>query len=100
MNRDCLDSSHNGLFQPVAGPVAARLWAVPAPSLHLCILPALVLYVLFLVYPTLNVFRMSLFDWNGLGNAPSFIGLDNFAAPCSRSHFLSGRLRTHCLSSS
>ena len=34
----------------------------------------------FLVYPTLNVFRMSLFDWNGLGNAPSFIGLDNFAA--------------------
>lgn len=50
------------------------------PFAALCILPALVLYVLFLVYPTLNVFRMSLFDWNGLGNAPSFIGLDNFAA--------------------
>jgi len=50
------------------------------PFAALCILPALVLYVLFLVYPTLNVFHMSLFDWNGLGNAPSFIGLDNFAA--------------------
>ncbi|MVZ80406.1 sugar ABC transporter permease, partial [Escherichia coli] len=49
------------------------------PFAALCILPALVLYVLFLVYPTLNVFRMSLFDWNGLGNAPSFIGLDSFA---------------------
>lgn len=44
----------------------------------ICILPALIFFTLFMVVPTFEVFRMSLFRWGGLSNTKSFIGFDNF----------------------
>lgn len=43
-----------------------------------CITPALLLLVLFIVIPTIEVFRMSLYNWGGFSNNKQFVGLDNF----------------------
>ena len=43
-----------------------------------CLLPALILFVTFMIYPTIEVFRMSLFRWGGFSNNKEFVGLDNF----------------------
>lgn len=40
-------------------------------------LPALILFGVFAIYPTLRVFQLSLFDYN-LTSPPVFIGLENF----------------------
>ncbi|NKF06509.1 sugar ABC transporter permease [Clostridium gasigenes] len=42
------------------------------------VIPALILFVVFMVIPTINVFWMSLFKWGGLTNNKKFVGLDNF----------------------
>ncbi|MEV4014107.1 sugar ABC transporter permease [Nonomuraea angiospora] len=44
-----------------------------------CLLPALVLFAVFMVVPTLNVFRMSLYTWSGFSPDMRFVGLANFA---------------------
>ena len=46
----------------------------------LCLAPAVVLYLVFMVWPTLDVFRMSLYQRSGVTGSSTFIGLDNFAA--------------------
>ena len=43
-----------------------------------CLLPALILFFTFLIYPTIEVFRMSMFKWGGFSNNQHFVGLDNF----------------------
>ena len=43
-----------------------------------CLSPALILFFTFLIYPTIEVFRMSLFRWGGFSNNKQFVGLDNF----------------------
>ena len=43
-----------------------------------CLLPALILFFTFLIYPTIEVFRMSLFKWGGFSSNQQFVGLDNF----------------------
>ena len=40
--------------------------------------PAFVLFLVFLVYPIARSVYYSLFNWNGLGPAVDFVGLDNF----------------------
>ena len=40
--------------------------------------PALILFFVFLVYPIFRSVYFSLFNWNGLGPAVNFVGLDNF----------------------
>ena len=40
--------------------------------------PALILFLLFVVYPIFRSIYFSLFDWNGLGPAVDFVGLENF----------------------
>jgi len=40
--------------------------------------PALILFLVFLVYPIFRSVYFSLFNWNGLGPAVDFVGLDNF----------------------
>ncbi len=42
------------------------------------ILPALILYTLFFVYPALEAFRVSLHDWTGFGGNMVYIGLGNY----------------------
>lgn len=42
------------------------------------LLPSLILFSVFVVYPIFRSLYFSMFDWNGLGPATDFIGLDNF----------------------
>lgn len=43
-----------------------------------CLTPAMVLFVVFMVVPTVNVFRMSLFRWGRFSPDQEFVGLNNF----------------------
>lgn len=43
-----------------------------------CVAPALLLYIVFMIIPTINVFRMSLYKWGGYSAEKTFVGLDNF----------------------
>lgn len=47
-----------------------------APAIFL--LPAVALLATFLVYPLIQSFRLSLLDWNGLGQNSLFVGLANW----------------------
>lgn len=42
------------------------------------VLPALIVYGLFVLYPTLSAFQLSLFDWSGRGVSMNFVGAANF----------------------
>lgn len=44
----------------------------------LCVLPATLLLLIFVVYPTIQVFYMSLFKMGGFSPTRTFVGLDNF----------------------
>ena len=44
----------------------------------LCVAPATILFFLFMVMPTLNVFRMSLFERGAYSPTETFVGLANF----------------------
>lgn len=44
----------------------------------ICLTPAIVLFFIFMVIPTINVFRMSLYKWGGYSANKQFVGLDNF----------------------
>ena len=46
--------------------------------IFLFLLPAIVLFLLFVIYPILQSIYYSLFNWKGFGPAVDFIGLDNF----------------------
>ena len=46
--------------------------------LALCIAPASILFFIFMILPTLNVFRMSLFQRGAYSPTETFVGLDNF----------------------
>lgn len=43
-----------------------------------CLAPAVVLFVVFLIIPTIDVFRMSLYKWGGYTDDKTFVGLQNF----------------------
>jgi len=45
--------------------------------------PALLVFLSFIVYPTLEAFYLSLFDWKGVGKNFNFIGLGNFQTALS-----------------
>ena len=44
----------------------------------LSLAPAVILFIIFMIIPTINVFWMSMFKWGGLVNNKKFVGLDNF----------------------
>jgi raffinose/stachyose/melibiose transport system permease protein len=46
--------------------------------IFLFLLPAIVLFLLFVVYPIFQSIYYSLFNWKGFGPAVDFVGLDNF----------------------
>jgi raffinose/stachyose/melibiose transport system permease protein len=55
-------------------------------TIHLFPLPALAVYIVFVVYPILAAFGYSFFDWKGLVKG-KFIGLDNFVSLFTREPF-------------
>ena len=48
--------------------------------LALCVAPAVILYFIFMILPTLNVFRMSLFQRGAYSPTETFVGISNFEA--------------------
>lgn len=48
--------------------------------LVLCLAPAVILYFVFMLLPTLNVFRMSLFERGAYSPTETFVGMANFDA--------------------
>lgn len=52
------------------------------------LLPLLILYTIFMVYPTINVFYESLFKTGGLSGNKTFVGLANFKLLFSDSNFI------------
>jgi ABC-type sugar transport system permease subunit len=47
-------------------------------SNYLFILPALVMFLTFNLYPYFKVFQLSLFKWNGISSHMKFVGMENF----------------------
>lgn len=58
---------------------------------YLYVLPAFVLYAIFIFVPILNTLRLSFFDWTGF-DAEKFIGLSNYIELAGDSTFLAGLL--------
>lgn len=44
----------------------------------ICALPASLMFLVFMLYPTIQVFRMSLYKWGGYTASKTFVGLNNF----------------------
>ena len=53
-----------------------------------CIIPALILFLIFMVYPIIKGFSMSFYSWSGLSDNAQFIGLENFKTLFSDAYFL------------
>ena len=56
--------------------------------LALCVAPAVILYTLFMILPTLNVFRMSLFERGAYSPNETFVGMSNFQALMKDAKFI------------
>ncbi|WP_246958068.1 sugar ABC transporter permease [Brachybacterium sp. Marseille-Q7125] len=63
-----------------SGPSRRRRRAATAPplSIYLFPLPALVVFVIFFMIPTLQAFQYAITDWNGYSADFNWVGLDNF----------------------
>lgn len=56
--------------------------------LFFCTFPALALFLIFMAYPTISVFVMSLYKWGGYTAAKTFVGLNNFRALMEDGRFI------------
>ena len=53
-----------------------------------CVAPAVILFTIFMVIPTLNVFRMALFRRSAYSPNEEFVGLENFVKLFSDANFI------------
>lgn len=53
-----------------------------------CLAPAVLLFCIFMLYPTISVFRMSLYKWGGFSDNKEFVGLNNFKILLTDENFL------------
>ncbi|MBD5150063.1 MAG: sugar ABC transporter permease [Oscillibacter sp.] len=60
----------------------------------LCVAPATILFFIFMVLPTLNVFRMSLFERGAYSPTETFVGLNNFKVLFKDAKFISAMQNT------
>lgn len=56
--------------------------------LLVCIAPAVILFVIFMIVPTMNVFRMSLYEKGAYSPDETFVGLKNFQVLFNDSNFI------------
>lgn len=56
--------------------------------IFLCAAPAVILFTLFMILPTINVFRMSLFKRSAYSPNEQFVGLENFTKLMSDANFI------------
>lgn len=62
--------------------------------LLLCIAPAVILFAVFMVLPTINVFRMSLFERGAYSPTETFVGFQNFTTLFQDAKFISSMQNT------
>ena len=43
-----------------------------------CLFPSLILLLVFVIYPTVSIFNVSLFKWGGYSKIKTFVGLENY----------------------
>ena len=60
----------------------------------LCVAPATILFFLFMIMPTLNVFRMSLFERGAYSPTETFVGLSNFKTLFKDAKFITSMQNT------
>jgi N-acetylglucosamine transport system permease protein len=53
-----------------------------------CILPTIILFSLFVIYPAIQVFSKSFYNWSGIGDGMKFIGFKNFVEVLNDDVFL------------
>jgi raffinose/stachyose/melibiose transport system permease protein len=70
--------------RPVVVPVWRRKWL----ELAIFIVPALLFYLAFVLYPLIQAVHYSLFNWSGLGPLTDFVGLQNFHDAFNDSDFI------------
>ena len=51
------------------------------------LIPVLILYLSFFIYPSIKAFYVSMFDWNGFTSDMDFVGLGNFTELFRDGHF-------------
>ncbi|NLJ89772.1 MAG: sugar ABC transporter permease [Clostridiales bacterium] len=56
--------------------------------IFLCVSPAVILFTIFMIIPTINIFKMSLYKWGGYSPNKTFVGLDNFVTLAKDMKFL------------
>ncbi|ABX40961.1 carbohydrate ABC transporter permease [Lachnoclostridium phytofermentans] len=56
--------------------------------IFLCVAPAVILFTIFMIIPTINIFKMSLYKWGGYSANKTFVGFDNFKKLASDMKFL------------
>jgi raffinose/stachyose/melibiose transport system permease protein len=69
-----------------------RRTAWPGESKYLgwlYLLPGLIIYVLFILYPIVETFRLSFYKWDGFSTNRLFIGIQNYIEIFQRGQFLS-----------
>ena len=52
-----------------------------------CLAPAIVLFTVFMIIPTFNIFRISLYKWGGYTGGKKFVGFENFKKLMSDQRF-------------
>ncbi|EOS66941.1 carbohydrate ABC transporter permease [Oscillibacter sp. 1-3] len=62
--------------------------------LALCVAPASILFFIFMILPTLNVFRMSLFERGAYSPMETFVGMANFKALFNDAKFITSMQNT------
>ena len=60
----------------------------------LCVVPAALLFTVFMIVPTLNVFRMSLFERGAYSPTETFVGLGNFKILFNDAKFITSMQNT------
>ncbi|MCI8538592.1 MAG: sugar ABC transporter permease [Oscillospiraceae bacterium] len=60
----------------------------------LCVGPAAILFLIFMILPTINVFRMSLFERGAYSPTETFVGLDNFKILLGDAKFIASMQNT------
>jgi raffinose/stachyose/melibiose transport system permease protein len=71
-----------------AGATLARSRSAQLATVGLFLLPALILYAVFVLVPIVQAAHYSLFDWNGLTPLTDFVGLANYQRALSEPTFI------------
>ncbi len=71
-------------------PISSRRRVQDRFAIFLFLFPAFVFFLLFVIYPIFRAIYFSLFNWNGMGPATIFVGLNNFKQILTDQVFMKG----------